>query len=332
MFRFHNPILTATAILGIAVIVAAIAMILHDRAFGRTRESTPSVVRVTSVEEIASAVKACHGACVIKLAPANYGDLALGDLAPPPGMVEIDLTGSTFTHAYFPRDSNLRFTGGEVVRGNQWGFCWVVDGSHGVAIVNATADHCATTGFVITRSTDIVLLGWTATAPACDGVTISGTTGFVVSGGSYSGLTHGTSCHADGVQMWGMEGYPLKNGKVVNNTISSPPILAVDGRSMGAQGITAFANNAPGGGAFEQDNITVNDNTIFVHGSWCVGIFNTTHLTAQNNQCSNIQPKPWNGRYGWSGSSGTIGPNWMDNVQESAAQGDPSRDRVHAPH
>jgi hypothetical protein len=304
-----------------AVAIGALVIGGSCFAFKQTRAPVPEVVRVNAVEEIAPAVNACHGSCVIKLAPGNYGDLTLANLSPPPGAVSIDLTGSTFSLGYLPRDSNLRVDGGTVIVGNKWGQCWVVDGSSGLTLVNNSATRCGAAGFIITRSHDIALLGWTATVPVCDGVTVSGTDGFIVSGGNYSGLTHGTGCHADGVQMWGMDGYPLKNGKVVNNNITSPPVLAVDGKSMGSQGITAFGNNAPGGGAFEQDNITVSDNKIYVHGSWCVAIFRTTHVTAQNNECFNERPKPWNGRYGWDGSSGTIGPNYLDNVEQFGPTG-----------
>jgi hypothetical protein len=270
---------------------------------------------VSSPDAIAPTVKACAGPCYIRLTPGNWDKLDLRFLTPAPNMVEIDLTGSTFSFGYIVHSSNLTIIGGLVNGGNTYGQCWIIDFASGVTIRNAAATRCGSVGFGLTRSHNVKLLAWTVTAATCDGVDVSGTNGFVVFGGNFSGYVGGTACHGDGVQMWAMDGYPLQNGQVLSNTLVSSPVLAADGKSSGIQGIVDF------GGAYAQDHITVTGNKMYLNGAWCVAMFDTTNLVAQNNSCVNEHPQPWPSNYGWEGSTGTIGPNLLDNVAVGAAAG-----------
>jgi hypothetical protein len=143
-------------------------------------------------------------------------------------------------------------------------------------------------------------------------VQVSGTDGFTVTGGTYSGYVPGPKdCHADGVQMWAMAGRPLVTGVVSNNTILSSNALTSDGRTRGVQGITDF-----GGTPDPKDNISVTDNTLSLYGSACVAMINVTNLTATGNKCKNNHPQPWQSKYLWTNSSGKIGPNFLDGRKE----------------
>lgn len=301
----HNPVLLTCAILGFGVIMASTAMILGCRPQPTLRNTGD--VEVSDPGQIGPAVRNCTGRCEITLRPGKYGDLSLRGLNPPAGAVFIDLGGSTFTLGHIAQSSNLVIDGGTVGRGNQWGQCWVMDMDTNVSLSNASADHCAAAGFIITRSHTITLTAWRVTSSLCDGVTVSGTDGFVIQGGLYAGyFLAANSCHADGVQMWGMDGYPIRNGQIVGNRIFSSPIVVNEHGAMGVQGISMFNNRT------DQEKITVTDNEITVNGTWCVAIMYTREVLAENNRCTNIIPRPWNGRYGWTGSTGRFGPNLLD--------------------
>lgn len=277
-----------------------------------------TLVMVDKPEQVPAAVNGCKNNCLVRLKPGVYGPYDLRNMRPQPGKVTIDYTGSSFTLMRFAQSSNLTVVGGEVINGNQWGQCWMFDDVQGFVVMHVSALRCGSVGFGITRSRDIVLTDWASLDGMCDGVTVSGTDGFVVAGGLYHGyFPNPNGCHADGVQMWGMDGFPLTNGQVINNDLYSTGAINADGRSMGIQGITAFGNNAPGGGAFPQSNITVSNNRMYLNGSWCVAIFNTTNVTAKDNRCVDEVPRPWNSNYGWNGSTGAIGPNYLNNIAQS---------------
>lgn len=306
-----SDILVAAA--GAALIAAAATF------FDNEAHANPPVtlVFVQKPADLTAAIKACTNTCDIRLVPGVYGDSGLVNLNLQPGKVQVDLTGSTFTNFLTRAVQNLTILGGTVEGGNQWGQCWSMDGDVGVIFLHVAAHRCGAAGFIITRSRDVMLLDWTTTDMLCDGVTVSGTDGFVVAGGHYSGyLPNPNSCHADGIQMWGMDGFPLTNGLVTNNDIYSTGVLLNDGKSYGIQGITAFGNNAPGGTAYPQSNITVTNNRMYLNGSWCVAIFNTTNVTAKDNRCVDEVPRAWNSNFGWNGSSGAIGPNYLNNVAQ----------------
>lgn len=262
----------------------------------------------TELSGLVAAAKACTAACVITLTPGTYPSPPLSNLNLPPGQVTFDLTGSTFDFAVIGSSSGFTVVGGTVVKGNKWGFCWVIDHATGITLKNNVADQCPTAAFVLTRSKDITLTDWTVTAPGCDGVQVAGMNGFVVTRGNYSGyVPNPNGCHADGVQMWAMAGFPLVNGVVSDNTITSTSALTADGKSRGVQGIDDY-----GGTPDPKDNISVIDNTLSLYGSVCVGMVNVTHLTVRGNKCTNNQPQPWKSRYIWTNSSGKIGPNQLD--------------------
>lgn len=301
------------AIFGTAVVFAAASFIVPARA-----DPPVTLVQISKPEELPAAVTSCKNNCLIRLQPGVYGTYDYRNLNPQPGKITIDFTNSSFVMMRFAQSSNLTIVGGEVVAGNQWGQCWVIDGDTGMVLTHNTALRCTAASFIITRSRDIMLLGWTSLDAFCDGVTVSGTDGYTVANGLYSGYyPNPNGCHADGIQMWGMDGFPLAHGLVMNNEIHSTGVLLVDGKSMGIQGITAFANNAPGGAGYPQDSITVTGNRMYLNGSWCVAIFKTTNLTAKDNRCVNEVPRPWNSNYGWNGSTGAIGPNYLDNVPQT---------------
>jgi hypothetical protein len=252
----------------------------------------------TAFTDLVAAIKACTAACTIALAPGNYGQLALRGLHPDQP-VTVDLTGSTFTFGYVPASSNLILIGGTVTGGNQWGFCWVVDGSTNVEIRGATAQSCPTASFMLTRSKNVSLTDWKAVTPGCDGVQVTGTDGFTVSGGSYTGyVPNPNGCHADGVQMWSMPGYPLQNGTIINNTIISTAAPDPGNtRSLGTQGIDNFGDKGP------TSNITVTGNTLILHGNWCFSLVNISGLTFKNNRCKDARPEPWRSKSNTAGST-----------------------------
>jgi len=288
-----------------------------------TGASAGTLILVDTPSAIPAAVRACPAAsspnvlpkpCTVRLKEGNWTSTDLRGMAPP-GMVTVDLSGSTFPFFRLGQDSNLTVNGGLVVGGNQWGQCWAVDGASNVTLQNGKADGCMQSGYLMTRSHGISFLNLTITNPGCDGVQVAGVDGFLVSGLHYSGYANSTNtCHADAVQMWAMEGYPLQHGKLLNNVASSLGLIVADGRSYGSQGFTLFNNNGPGGSGYPIDDIEVSGNIAYTYGGVCVALYHVTHAVAVDNQCINQQPEPWKGRYGFPGSTGKLGPNWVDAV------------------